>query len=100
MVEKTNVVVLLLERLDLALDERVERVEGGLNLVRYGEVHDGPYLNASGLIGEPTPWVTFSGGAQKKNSHTLSAAQSAASSSKSSISPRVRPMSRMSTMCT
>ena len=38
------------------------------------------YLIAIGLIGEPTARVTGSGGAVKKNSYTLSFAQSAASS--------------------
>src|SRR5262245_9367682 len=58
------------------------------------------HFMASGLIGEPTPFVTLRGGAQKKNSQTPSAAQSAASSSRSRISPSVMPMSRISTMCT
>ena len=41
-----------------------------------------PHLIASGLIGEPVPPVMLSGGAQKKNSKTRSAAQSAASSAR------------------
>src|SRR5581483_9121532 len=53
------------------------------------------YLTASGLIGDPTAPVTGSGGAVKRNSHTPSAAQSAASASRTNISPSVRPMSRM-----
>jgi hypothetical protein len=40
MVEETDVVVLVLERLDLLLDEGVERVELGLNVGRNGEIHD------------------------------------------------------------
>jgi hypothetical protein len=39
-----------------------------------------PYLIAIGLIGEPTAPGIGSGGAQKKNSYTPSAAQSSASS--------------------
>jgi hypothetical protein len=38
------------------------------------------YLTAWGLIGEPVPRLMTSGGAQKKNSYTPSAAQSSASS--------------------
>jgi len=39
MVEEADVVVLLFERLDLALDEGIELVERGLNFLRDCEVH-------------------------------------------------------------
>ncbi len=45
MVEEPHVVVGVLEREDLGLDERVEFVERGLDLGRNGEVHVGePYV--------------------------------------------------------
>src|SRR5205823_4994586 len=47
--------------------------------------HEGPsadYLMASGLVGEPTAPVIGSAGATNRNSYTLSAAQSSASSFK------------------
>src|SRR5262249_25472924 len=53
------------------------------------------HFPASGLIGEPTPPATGSGGAVKRNVQTPSPAQSSASASRSNISPSVRPMSRM-----
>src|SRR5262249_56934448 len=53
------------------------------------------YLTASGLIGDPTPPVTGNGAALKRKLQAPSCAQSAASPSRSNISPSVSPMSRM-----
>src|SRR5207249_11304364 len=60
----------------------------------------GGYFTARGFRGEPTAPTTLSGGALNRNSHTPSCAQSAASSSRSNISPSVSPMSRMQRRCT
>ena len=60
-VEEADVVVLLLERLDLRLDEVVELVEVGRQIGRDVEVHRDAYLMASGLIGEPTALVNLIG---------------------------------------
>ncbi len=43
-------------------------------------LHPAAYLIACGLIGDPTARVIGSGGPQKKNSYTLSVAQSSARS--------------------
>ena len=56
-------------------------------------------LIAIGLSGEPTPPVTGSGGAQKKNSHTPSSAQSSDSSPITKISPMVMPIMGITTQC-
>ena len=48
MVEESAVVVLLLERFDLALDELVQSVQGDLDLGWDGEVHEPFSLYASG----------------------------------------------------
>src|SRR4029079_7751375 len=56
------------------------------------------YFTARGLIGDPTPPVTGSGGAVNSNVQTPACAQSAASASRSNISPSVSPMSRMHSM--
>src|SRR6266568_9552117 len=53
---------------------------------------DKDHLIACGLIGLPVPPVMISGGPQKKNSYTLSLAQSCASSLRWKISPMHRPM--------
>ena len=57
------------------------------------------YFTANGFSGEPMPPAILSGGAEKRNSQTPSAAQSSASASRSNISPRVRPMSRRQSKC-
>src|SRR4030095_7900223 len=73
-------------------------VQENSGLLRRGTGDDAPrqpsiftYLMASGFTGDPTPPVTRSGGALKRNCQTPSAAQSAARASRSNISPSVRP---------
>ena len=78
----------------------VDREAGARRAVDQPPVVHSRLLDGQRVDRRPTPLVTLSGGAQKKNSHTPSAAQSAASSSRSRISPRVMPMSRIRTMCT
>src|SRR6476619_3159315 len=57
------------------------------------------YLIASGLTGEPTAPVIGITGATNRNSYTLSAAQSSASSFTWKISPMVMPMIGMVIQC-
>src|SRR6516225_8717718 len=83
----------LLQRLPSALVAHLNNAPCSLSLNAASRL--GGHLMAIGVTGEPTALAILRPVPEKRNSYTPSSAQSAASASRSNISPIVMPMSRM-----